>query len=407
MSLSEFLPRALPVFAVWALLHWYGYRRLVRPAGWRAGLKRLATAYCMLGAVLPAAALTVERARVTGPWHFPFTYVAFLCAGFSASTLMLLVARDGPYAVAAVWRFVFRRGKKSAAAAAPAVEERRAFLLRATNAGVLVTSAGGFSLAAYNGAKAPRLVEVEIRVEDLPEALDGFSIAQLSDVHIGPIHDGDYLRAAVERVNALKPDLVAVTGDLVDGVVEDLRDAVACLADLKSRHGTWFVSGNHEFYWDVDAWTAELRRIGLTVLENEHRVVDHDGARLIVAGVHDFSGPRHAVPKESDPFKAFDGAPEGGFRLLLAHQPKSVFKASGAGAQLQLSGHTHGGQFFPFTFVIPIFQRYVAGLYRHVNKLTGANVALYVHRGTGSWGPPLRLGSPKEIALIRLRRAAE
>jgi uncharacterized protein len=397
----------LVVFTLWFAFHVYAAWRLTGPFSRTSPKVRAARLLIAAMAIVPLLTTFLERWRVDYPGRSTATYLGFASAGFAC---------DAPRFVVAIGAFLRKRlrgggGGDSAARPttiendAPQNPARRGFLVRATNIGVLATSTGGFGVGLKEGRALPETKETDVPVRNLPPALDGFRIVQLSDVHIGPIHDAAYLSAIVDRVNELEADLVAITGDLVDGFVDDLRDATNSLARLRARHGSWFVTGNHEFYWDADAWCAEMRRLGIVVLENEHRVLEHDGAKLVLGGVHDFSATRREGSR-SDPTLAFKDAPEGLPRVLLAHQPKSVFKAARAHADVQLSGHTHGGQFFPFTLLIGFFQRYVAGLYEHRPKGEGSPVALYVHRGSGSWGPPLRLGSPKEIAVLKLRPAA-
>jgi predicted MPP superfamily phosphohydrolase len=198
-------------------------------------------------------------------------------------------------------------------------------------------------------------------------------------------------------VNGLQADLIAVTGDLVDGDVAHLAGHTAPLAELSSRHGTFFVTGNHEYYSGERAWTEELERLGLRVLKNEHVVLKHNGASLVLAGVTDVSA-HHFDPKQrSDPKGALAGAPsEAAARILLAHQPSSAPAAAQAGFDLQLSGHTHGGQFWPWNYFIKYFQPFAQGLHRL------KDLWVYVNRGTGYWGPPTRFGVPSEITRIRL-----
>jgi hypothetical protein len=245
--------------------------------------------------------------------------------------------------------------------------------------------------------KRPRIVRVDIPVNGLPESLRGFSIAQISDVHVGPTIKKGFVEGVVERVNALQADLIAVTGDLVDGSVANLAPHTAPLSKLSARHGAFFVTGNHEYYAGEAAWTRELRRLGLKVLKNEHVVLHHDGASLIVAGVTDYSAHHFDAAQKSDPGAALAGAPSGsGVKILLAHQPSTAAAAAQAGFDVQLSGHTHGGQFWPWNFFVKYFQPFTHGL----NRLQ--NLRLYVSRGTGYWGPPNRFGVPSEITHIRL-----
>ena len=249
--------------------------------------------------------------------------------------------------------------------------------------------------------RRPGVVEIKIPVVDLPSALHGFSIVQISDVHVGPTIKRGFVEGVVRRVNELNADMVAVTGDLVDGTVQQLSAHTAPLAELTARHGAYFVTGNHEYYSGERAWTEEIRRLGLRVLKNEHVVLKHDGASLVLAGVTDLSAHHFDPAQRSDPAAALRGAPvNAGARILLAHQPSSAMAAADAGFDVQISGHTHGGQFWPWNLFIHFFQPFSSGLHRL------KNLWIYVSRGTGYWGPPNRFGVPSEITRIRLVPAA-
>jgi predicted MPP superfamily phosphohydrolase len=252
-----------------------------------------------------------------------------------------------------------------------------------------------------NARRVARIVRVDVPIAGLPIALDGFTIAQVSDVHVGPTIKRPYVEAIVAAVNRLDADLVAVTGDLVDGSVRDLADHVAPLADLRAKEGVFFVTGNHEYYSGAPSWVAELHRLGLTVLLNEHAVVRRGAAQLVVAGVTDFNAGHFDRAEASDPQAALAGSPAGAVRLLLAHQPRSAAAAEAAGFDLQLSGHTHGGQFLPWNFLVRLQQPFTAGLHRW------RRMWVYTSRGTGYWGPPKRFGAPSEITLLRLVGARE
>lgn len=315
-------------------------------------------------------------------------WIGLLEMGFFSSLLVLTLVRDvvlaslltldalAPHTVSlAAWR-------TASATAVPLV--------------ALVVSAIGF----FNARRLARVVEVEVPIDDLPASLDGFTIVQISDVHVGPTIKHGYVEAIVNAVNRLEPDLIAVTGDIVDGSVARLAGHAAPLGQLRARHGAFVVTGNHEYYSGADAWIAEFRRIGLTVLLNEHRTIEHGDGRLVLAGVTDYSAGRFDPAHRSDPDAALAGAPaDVRLRVLLAHQPRSATAADAAGFTLQLSGHTHGGQFFPWNLFVPMQQPFTAGLHRL------QDMWIYVSRGTGYWGPPKRLGAPSEITRLRLRRA--
>ncbi|MDX6769848.1 MAG: metallophosphoesterase [Elusimicrobiota bacterium] len=260
----------------------------------------------------------------------------------------------------------------------------------AAAAGLIATAGLAQALA------GPRARELEVPIEGLPAGLDGLRIVHLSDLHIGPTIRRKEVAAVVERALALKPDLIAVTGDLVDGAPARLARQVAPLAALRAPLGVYFVTGNHEYYWDAPAWLAQVRELGLTPLVNEGVVLSREGDRFLVAGVPDESGG-HFVEGHFPHHRAAAIGPAD-FKILLAHRPDGVPAAERAGFRLQLSGHTHGGQFFPASLFIGLFHRFTRGLARH------GRMWVHVSPGTGYWGPPHRFGVPAEITALTLRR---
>ena len=282
----------------------------------------------------------------------------------------------------------------------PEDPERRTFLARILSGGVglAALALGGFGLASV---RAPVQVKpVKIGLKRFPGALDGFRVVQLTDVHVGPTIDGEWLRGVVARVNALEPDVIAITGDLVDGSVEELREHVAPLAELRAKHGVYFVTGNHEYYSGVDAWIEELTRLGVRVLRNERVSIGDERGSFDLAGVDDYRAKGFGRGHGADFDKALGGRDPEREVVLLAHQPKHAFEAEKHGVGLQLSGHTHGGQIFPWGFFVRLDQTFVAGLDRLGETL------VYTSCGTGYWGPPMRVGAPAEITLLELSRSA-
>ena len=311
-------------------------------------------------------------------------WIGLLSMGFFSSLLVLTLLRD----LILAGTHLLLSAQHAASLAAPSARWTLALTGFVTLAGLMIAR------------QRPRVVEVDIPVANLPEGLHGFSIAQISDVHVGPTIKRGFVEGIVARVNDLKTDLIAVTGDLVDGSVQHLSHHTAPLAGLSARHGVYFVTGNHEYYSGEPAWTAEIRRLGLRVLKNEHVVLKHNGASLVLAGVTDLSAHHFDASEHSDPVAALRGAPaHAGARILLAHQPNSAAAAATAGFDVQISGHTHGGQFWPWNFFVRFFQPFTGGLYRL------KNLWVYVSRGTGYWGPPNRFGVPSEITRIRLTPA--
>ncbi len=265
-------------------------------------------------------------------------------------------------------------------------------------AGIAVALVGVALLAGIASARGKAKIErVEVPIPGLPPAFDGYRIAQVSDIHIGQTLGKDFLARMVGQVNALQPDAIAITGDLIDGQVDALKDEVAPLSGLRAKDGAFFVTGNHEYYYDGFGWEDAVRRLGVTVLHNSHRLVQRGDAALALGGIPDHDGASFGAPTRMD--RTFAGAPEAAPRVLLAHQPRSVRFTAGHRVALQLSGHTHGGQFFPWMLFIRFQQPVVSGL----AKLGEGWV--YTSRGTGYWGPPLRLGAPPEITELILRPA--
>jgi len=385
-----------PLSFLTALLHAYIGLRLL-PALYALSP---ATAWLTLVALIGSAATIplpfVGLRASRPPLHDAWRWIGLLCMGWFSSLFVLTLARDAGLllAWAAQWAGAvvdWPAAQRWSAVAVP---------LLASTASLI-----GF----FNARRTARVLRVDVPIAGLPRALIGFSIVQLSDIHVGPTIKRGYIQRIVDAANKLEADAIAITGDLVDGSVAELREHIAPLAGLRARHGTFVVTGNHEYYAGAHAWIAELRRLGLRVLLNEHVLLGARGAKgaqtdeevgattLVLAGVTDFTAVHFDASQASDPHAALVGAPEAATtRVLLAHQPRSAPAALEAGFQLQISGHTHGGQFFPWNLFVPLQQPFVAGLHR----LKGMWV--YTSRGTGYWGPPKRFGAPSEITLLRL-----
>ena len=364
---------ALTVTLVLAALHAYiGWRLLpalpMGMSGWIIGIGLLLVSTLLIPLGMLARFLTPRQALADR-----LTWAGSLTMGLFSSVLVLTVLRDVVLAIVA----------------SPAWVAPTAVLVPV--AAVLITMIGF-----VNARRLPRVTEVGVALAGLPPALEGFTIVQISDLHIGPTIKRPYVQAVVERVNTLAADLVAITGDVVDGTVEQLSADTAPLAQLSSRYGSYVVTGNHEYYSGVKAWWAEFARLGLHGLMNEHIVIRHNGAELVLAGVADYSAHAFESAQRSDPAKAMAGAPVAAPKILLAHQPRSAHAAAAAGFDLQLSGHTHGGQFWPWPLLVRLQQPFTAGLHRL------GRLQIYTSRGTGYWGPPKRFGAPAEITRIRL-----
>jgi len=379
--------RLLPflVFLVVALslvggMHYYLWARLVRDLQLSQPVARALTAsIVVLGVTMPAALFTARL--LPGAVIRPLVWVAFIWMGVG----FLLVAFFGLADFARLVAFVIAR-IRGPSDPDPA---KRVFLARTVAAGVGGVVAGLSAVGIRSALHGVQIKELEVKLRGLPRELAGFRLVQISDVHVGPLLRKDWVAEVVERIRALSPDLVAITGDLVDGRVRELRDHVAPLAKIDARRGVYFVTGNHEYYSGVEEWYAHLPSLGVRPLRNE-RVEVAPG--LEVAGIEDPTGDPNLAA-------ALAGRDPGRALVLLAHQPRQFPEAARHGVPLTLSGHTHGGQIWPFSWIVALAQPYLAGLHRRGDS------QLYVSRGTGFWGPPMRVFAPAEITLLKLQPA--
>lgn len=331
----------------------------------------------LLGVLVPVGLMSASLRRRR--WSHLVAWLGLLSMGFFSSLLVTTLARDLMLLVLL-----------AVGALAPGISHGSAVAAPLVALGVTVI---GF----INARRLARVVKVNVPIRDLPPELHGYAIAQISDIHVGPTIKRPFLNAIVNKVNKLGADAIAITGDLVDGSVQRLSTHTEPLARLRASDGVFFVTGNHEYYSGAEEWIAEVRRLGVTVLLNQHVLRRRGDASLMIAGVADYSAHQFNPTHKSDPQRAAAGAPQDvDVRVLLAHQPRSAPEAAAAGFDLQLSGHTHGGQFFPWNLFVPLQQPFVAGL----NRVR--DMWVYTSRGTGYWGPPKRFGAPSEITLVRL-----
>lgn len=392
----------IATITVFGVLYGYCGWRLIPPARLTFAASLLAWLSLALLTLLPSVHMLFLRPSQAPGWlRDGVAWVAYLGLGFAVITASLLLLRDLGWLVwAGIDRLVTELGSAGETAPTPVVAERRALLLNTLNMGILGLAGACTGLGVYRARRRPRVVEVTVPIHGLPVAFEGFSIAQITDLHVGPTIKRDFVAVTVEVANSIGADMVAFTGDLMDGSVAALRSHVAPLSELAGPEGRFYVTGNHEYYSRIRQWIPEIRALGFDLLLNEHRVIHRGSAELVVAGITDHSAGAMDGDHVSDPETALAQAPIGAPRILLAHQPLSVAAAVEAGADLVLAGHTHGGQFAPWKYLVPLQQPYVAGLHR-VNDSAWA----YVSRGAGYWGPPVRLGVPSEVAHITLTRA--
>lgn len=378
------------VFAVYTGLHWYLARRLVRDTGLR-GRARLAARVALISLALgPLVAMVALRALGTtlgGVLHWP----AFLWLGLAFYMLLLLWLSD----LLQLGHRLVNRWQKGPEIA----YGRRRFLARVAAGTAAAGAVGTASFGMRNALGAVEVSEVRVELDGLAPSLDGFRIVQITDLHVGGTIGRGYVADVVARANAANPDLIAVTGDIVDGTPSMLRDHVAPLAELRASHGVYFVTGNHEYYSGVDAWYAHFTDFGWKILHNERVAIGDGDAAFDLAGVPDLTGDQQGDGPDFGPITADRDSSRP--LVLLAHQPRVAFQASRHGVDLQLSGHTHGGQLWPFHYLVRIQQR---GLL--VGREQIGDTQVYICRGCGYWGPPVRIGADPEIATIILGRRA-
>ena len=362
------------------VLHQYLWARLVRDPEWPAPWGRALTlAVVVLAAAVPLAFVAMRWLPRAA--HAPLAWVAYVWMGFALYLFLLAVIGDAVRGVAWLVR------------ALPADPDRRLFLARA-----MAATVGGLAgLVGLGGVvnvvRGFDVRRVRVPLTRLPPAASGYAIVQLTDVHVGPTIGRDFVEMVVRETNALAPDMIVITGDLVDGTVEQLRELVEPLRELRAPDGVFFVTGNHEYYSGVDAWLAHLATLGVRVLRNERVTIR--GA-FDLAGVDDARARGMAPGHGPDLGRALHGRDPSRAVVLLAHQPKAVKEAVAHDVDLQLSGHVHGGQMVPFNWLARLDQPLVAGL--HLVEKTW----VYVSTGTGYWGPPMRVGPGAELTRIEL-----
>lgn len=374
----------LTLFAgVWGGFHYYAWARLARDTGLPGAVSAAIAIVLVCLALLPFASRATALPRPLAAIAHDLGWGWFGVLGLANVTLFatdlarlalsLAVADDGTTGAMAASR-----------------------LQAAVALGSTLALAG---TAFWNTRGAMPVKHVEVALEDWPAALDGYRIVQLSDVHVAPGTSPSRVRELVQAANAQAPDLLAITGDLVDGAPAQLAEAMQPLSELRARDGVFFVTGNHEYFSGGDRWVDFNRGLGMRVLQNERVTIARDGASFELAGVPDWRGADFGDAHRPRLADTLDGRDPAKALVLLAHQPRQFPEAAALGVSLQLSGHTHGGQVWPFTLVVRAVEPFAAGLY------VRGRSRLYVSRGTGWWGPALRLGAPMELTVLTLRRA--
>jgi len=387
-------------FTISGLLATYISWRLFSKAAFRRQWKIAIALGIVVMLFFPVLTIMLRRSGFDNPGIHLLIWAGYLGIGFLSFVFSYLVIRDLVWVAVAAFQSIKSWVSKSVPAQTEFIRienpSRRGFLVNSMNYGILAAAAVSTGYGVAEAKQTPQVKQVPIKIANLPQDLEGFRIVQITDIHVSPTFRRACVEEIVAVVNSLDADIVALTGDLVDGSVDQLAYDVAPLKQITSVSGNYFVTGNHEYYSGVIDWIQEVKHLGFSVLLNENQIITRGRAKVLLAGVTDYRGGNSLPNHRSDPQNALRVAPKTDFKILLAHQPKNIFEAARAGYDLQISGHTHGGQFFPWNLVVGFTQPYVSGLHTH------QNTRIYVSRGTGYWGPPVRMGSPSEITLIKL-----
>ncbi len=388
----------LIVIIVFSLMYGYIGWRIIIPAAFGLPISIVLWLVLAISLILPFLPHIMRFNGIEGEWIGTAARIGYLSFGFFTILFAFMLVKDIVFLITiGIIKLTGVFGSESKNLAADAVDpSRRALLVNSVNLGIVGVTGAMIGYGLYGAYRKPNIVTVDVPLKGLPDSLNGLTIAQITDIHVSHNIKRPFVENIVEQVNGLNPDIVALTGDLVDGSVGQLGYDVAPLADLQAKHGLYFVTGNHDYYSGIDKWLKEISRLGFKTLINEHEIISIGNDKLTLAGVTDYSAGHSHPGHGTDPRKAMAGAPENSPKILLAHQPKSIFEADKAGFDYMISGHTHGGQYFPYHFLVALAQPYMSGFNRH------NGMALYVSKGTGFWGPQIRIGARSEITVHRL-----
>ncbi|MBN2341247.1 MAG: metallophosphoesterase [Deltaproteobacteria bacterium] len=389
---------ALAFTSVIGGLQYYIWRRLIHDTQLKTLPKRVATVVIILLTLSIPLSMILSR-TLTPTTARLFSFTPMLWLGTTLFLVSILIIVDIFFLIR--W---FRQRKQSTNATtnatAPASTtdlSRRTTLKRMAAMGTLGVSGALTGVSFWNTQKDATVIRQSIPLAKFPPSMNGFTIAQISDIHIGLTIGKDWLEKIVRQVNELNPDLIVITGDLIDGYVDSLCEEVAPLQFLNAPHGVFFVTGNHEYYFKAHQWISHLKKMNINVLENRSVRIENESEHFVLAGVNDYHASSSPEKEGPDLQKALANRPSDSEVILLCHQPKVIFDAAKMDVGLVLSGHTHGGQIWPFNLLVRLQQPYNKG------KITGhRRTVLYINQGTGYWGPPMRLGTTSEITLFTL-----
>ena len=377
------------------LLHGYVGWRIFSDLGFNSSYALITIILVIIFTLLPILPILFRYIGYESILLDKLSFIGYTSLGFFFLSFLVFISKD--LAIKA-WELVSSFFPADVKQQVTLDLEKRAFLQKSLSIGILSfigpTTAYGF----YSARKGPSVIHQTIFLDELPDSFEDFTIAQISDLHVGPTIKKPYVEKVLNQISIINPDLIAVTGDMVDGSIDYLKKDLEPLSQMVAKHGTFFVTGNHEYYSGADRWLDETNRMGFTNLVNENKLITINEQNIVLAGVTDYRAHQIIPSHKSNPESALKGMKNEKVKILLAHQPSSIFKANEAGYDFQISGHTHGGQFWPFTYPTKKANPYLSGLHNH------NGTQIYVNSGTGYWGPPLRLGVPAEITLFKLKK---
>jgi len=380
---------------VLGLMHGYVGWRIFKGLDIKANYKILAIALVVIFTLLPVLPIAFRYIGYESSLLDVLSLIGYTGLGFFFLTFLLFITKD---IATKSWSFISSFFPSDIKQQITIDLEKRQFLQKSLSVGILTVVGPTTAYGYYSARKGPSVINQTIFLNDLPDEFENFTIAQISDLHVGPTIKKPYVEKVLNQISIINPDLIAITGDLIDGSIDYLKKDLEPLSEMIANYGTYFVTGNHEYYSGAEKWLDETDRMGFTNLVNEHDLISINNETITLAGVTDFRAHQIIPSHKSNPKNALRGSTDQKVKILLAHQPSSIFKANEAGYDFQISGHTHGGQFWPFTYPTKKANPYLSGLHNH------NGTQIYVNSGTGYWGPPLRLGVPSEITLFKLKK---
>ena len=379
------------VIVVLLLIHGYVAWRIIPIIGISFFQSIVAYTVIFLFSLMPLLPILLRMSGSESKIIDRLSLLGYTSLGFFTLSFIIFVTKDFIFQLYPLIEGLFHTKQ-------PVDYSKRDFLKKSVSIAMIGLAGTGTGFGFYSSRKGPTVINQDVFLESLPPGFENFTIAQISDLHVGPTIKRPYVENVFEKIAFQNPDLIVITGDLVDGSVKYLSPELEPFKDMIAPYGTYFVTGNHEYYSGAEPWLDETDKLGMKNLINTNEIISKSGDEIAIAGITDLNAHQINLSHKSDPERALASLPKDITKIVLAHQPNSIHAVHKVGADLQLSGHTHGGQFWPFTYPVKLASTYLAGYYDHFGT------KIYVNRGTGYWGPPLRIGVPAEITMISLKK---